>query len=139
MVENKLMMPHPTRRGFFNFGEEMKSFTEAPPNRPRAHPLAAIPSVNIDLRVKVAKVTLPGGRVEERRSGSREADRKPTNLLTGTRTAGGRNSHIASTIAESGSEGFAGGRFRSISFQNQLNRKPLSATGSEEEVKITRA
>ena len=138
MVENKLMMPHPTRRGFFNFGEEMKSFTEAPANKPRTHPPGAIPSVNIDLRVKVAKVALPAGRAEDRRSGSREAERKTANLLA-TRTVGGRNSHMASTVGEAATEGFAGSRFRSISFQNQLNRKPLSATGSEEEVKMTRA
>ena len=142
MVENKLMMPHPTRRGFFNFGDEMKSFTEAPANRLRAHPMAAVPSVNIDLRVKVAKVSLQGGggRPEERRSGSREGERK-TAILLASHAAGGRNSHLVSAAPKAfGKLAFLGWRCTaSICERNALSISPFSARLSRQSTKRTAA
>ena len=59
MAENKLVLPHPTRRGFFNFDEELSSFTEAPPRRIGSHRQGPV-----DLRAVVC------------RSGSRDVEQR---------------------------------------------------------------
>ena len=93
MAENKLVLPHPTRRGFFNFDEELSSFTEAPPRRIGSHRQGPA-----DLRAVVC------------RSGSRDVEQRQAQPLIPRRA-------VPAVTSEAGDEGgLAGRRLRSISF-----------------------